>query len=258
MVQVSLKKFYKLPRMKIMKWQALKSKKLPTVLKNLIVAEILLYLVFMSLALSADWGKLYEGFILGRYVRFEVVEFSLLGLFQLGLIVFIFAKSVTEKRDFNEMMASGEHEKLEFKSALRWDTKRQHVNKELEKTIMKTVAAFLNSDGGYLMIGVDDQGKPIGLEKDFISLPKPNADGFENHFNNLFNQMIGPEFRRLVQLVFKNLDGQTVCLINIKPGHKPAYLKTVDGEDFYIRTGNATTPLKMSEVATYISSWWQK
>jgi len=67
--------------------------------------------------------------------------------------------------------------------------------------------------------------------------------------------MIGPEFRRLVKLKFDNTGGKTLCLVDIEPGRKPAYLKTGDGEDFYIRTGNATTPLKMSEVATYISSW---
>ena len=235
----------------------MRSKKLFVVLRNLVVAEVLVYLAFMALALSADWGKTYEGFVLARYIRFEVIEFSLLGLSQLGLIVFIFIRSMNEEADVNEMLKTGEHEKLEFKTSLRWDMKQNQVNRELEKTVMKTVTAFLNSDGGHLLMGVDDKGKPIGLENDFASLVRQDADGFENHFNNLFKSMVGSEFRRLVKLTFNNIENKTICLINVEPGHKPAYLKTGNGEDFYIRTGNVTTPLKMSEVAAYTSSWWR-
>ena len=178
-----------------------------------------------------------------------------MGLFQLGLIVLVFSWSFADEDDINEMIKSGEHERLEFKTSLRWDLKRNQVNKELEKTVMKTITAFLNSEGGCLLIGVDDRGRPMGLKNDFDSLPRSDVDGFENHFNNLFNIMVGPEFRRLVKLKFNNIGDKTICLANVEPGHKPAYLKTGDGENFYIRTGNVTTPLKMSEVAAYISSW---
>jgi len=221
------------------------------------LAEILAYLVFMGLALAADWGQLYEDFVLSSYLPFEVVEFSFLGLFQLGLIFLVFIMVSGEEGSVVEMIGSGEHDKLEFKTSLRWDMQRRQVNKELEKTVMKTVAAFLNSEGGHVLIGVEDNGQPIGLENDFSSLPKGNADGFENHFNNLFNNMIGPEFRRKVQLKFSNVGGKIICLVNIDPSRKPVYLKIGNNEDFYIRTGNVTTPLKMSEVATYVSSWWK-
>lgn len=225
------------------------------VLRSLVIVEILFYVTFLALALSADWGEIYERSILASRVRFEIVEFLLLVLSQLGLIILVFTRSLAEENSIGEMLKSGEHDKLEFKTSLRWDSKRNQVNKELERTIMKTVTAFLNSDGGYLLIGVDDKGQPIGLETDFASLPKPDADGFENHFNNLFNNMIGPEFRRLVRIKFDNIGGKTVCLVDIESGRKPAYLKTGDSEGFYIRTGNVTTPLKMSEVAIYVSSW---
>lgn len=227
------------------------------ILRNLVVAEVLAYLIFMILALSADWGQIYEGFRVSKYILFEVVEFSLLGLFQLGLIAFVLAKSVAEDDDFNQIIKSGEHEKLEFKTSLRWDARLSQVNRDLERAVMKTVAAFLNSEGGRLVIGLDNKGQATGLEADLSSLPRSDADGFENHFNNLFSSMIGPEFRHLVKLKFNNIDGRTVCLVNVQSSHKPAYLKSGAVEDFYIRTGNATTPLKMSEVATYISSWWK-
>ncbi|MBI4158139.1 MAG: ATP-binding protein [Candidatus Yanofskybacteria bacterium] len=241
-----------------MRFKTLKGNKLFVVFRNLIIVEALFYLTFLVLALAADWGDIYEGLAVSGYVRFEVVEFLLLILSQLGLITLVFIKSLNEEKSIEEIIKSGEHEKLEFKTSLRWDVKRDTVNRELEKAVMKTVAAFLNSDGGHLLIGVDDGGQPVGLENDIATLVKQDADGFENHFNNIFNSMIGPEFRRFVKLRFDNIGGKTVCSVNIEPGRKPAYLKTGDGENFYIRTGNVSTPLKMSEVATYISSWWSK
>ena len=241
-----------------MKLKTLKRDKLFVVFRNLIVVEALFYLTFLVLALVADWGDAYESFAVSGYVRFEVVEFFMLILSQLGLITLVFAKSLNEEKGIEEIIKSGEHEKLEFKTSLRWDIKQNMVNKELEKAVMKTVAAFLNSDGGHLLIGVDDGGEPVGLENDIATLVRQNADGFENHFNNIFNSMIGAEFRRFVKLKFDSVNGKVVCLANVEPSHKPAYLKTGDGENFYIRTGNVSTPLKMSEVATYVSSWWQK
>lgn len=244
-----------------MKFFTLKRKKLRTVLRNFILAEGGAYLVFMLLALATNWAKLYRDHVfVARYLPFEIVEFSFLGFFQLVLILFFFVrvKISDGENDLMETLRAGEHEQLEFKTSFRWDEKRQQVNKELEKAVLKTVAAFLNSDGGHLFVGVNDQGQPLGLETDFTSLPKPNQDGFENHFNNLFNQMIGPEFRRLVKLNFNQAAGKTICLINIEPSPKPAYFKNGDSEDFYIRTGNTTTSLKMSEATAYLSSWRKK
>src|SRR3989344_5765657 len=238
-----------------MQFRVFKSKKLWGVLKDLIVVEVGVYLVFRGLALAADWGEMFEDLALAHYVRFEIIEFSFLGLLQLVLILFVFSRAAAKENEVEEMLRSGEHERLEFKTSLRWDMKRDQVNKELEKSVMKTVAAFLNSDGGNLLIGVGDKGELLGLENDLASLPKSNVDGFENHFNNLFNQMIGPKFRRLVKLTFNKIEDKTVCLASVEPSQQPVYLKNGESEDFYIRTGNVTTPLKMSEVSAYLASW---
>jgi len=158
---------------------------------------------------------------------------------------------------FEGMLAGGEHERLEFKTSLRWDMKQNKVNKNLEKAVMKTITGFLNSMGGRLVIGVDDSGRVVGLENDYNSLPKPNADGFQNHFTNIFHSMIGPEFRQFVDLSLKKIDGKDCYLVSVLPADKPAYLRTEENEDFFIRTGNGTTSLKLSEAASYIDSHWR-
>ena len=122
---------------------------------------------------------------------------------------------------------------------------------------MKTVAAFLNSEGGHLVLGVGNTGDILGLECDYGTLPKKDSDGFENHFTNVFNEIIGPEFRRFVKLSFHRVGGKEVCVMRVQPSGKPAYMKSENGEHFFIRTGNSTTALQVRDIAPYIQSRWQ-
>ena len=238
--------------------QGLKKKKSLLVIRNLVITEVLAYGLFMVLALTMDWGNAYLGLFISKYLSFTVLEFGSLAIVQIVLIVFVVTKSIQEDQDIKDIIHTGEHEQLEFKTSLRWDVKRDQVNKELERGVMKTIAAFLNSHGGTLVIGVDDNREIYGLESDLGSLAKQNHDGFENHFNNLFVAMIGPEFRQYVKLSFHYINNKSVSLVQVDQAHRPAYLKTEKGEDFFIRTGNATTSLKVSQVASYISSQWHQ
>lgn len=159
--------------------------------------------------------------------------------------------------DIPKMLQAEEHEQLEFKSSLRFDYATRLVNRELEKSAMKTLAAFMNSNGGHLVIGVGDDRKIIGLESDYQTLPRRSSDGFENHFTQVFNKMIGPEFRSLIKLSFHKINEQEICLVRTLKGTRPVYLKHDNNEHFYIRTGNSTIPLKMSETENYNSSRFQ-
>lgn len=238
--------------------QDFKKKKSLVVIKNLVLAEVIAYGLFMILALSMDWGDAYQRLPVSKYLSFTILEFTSLAVVQIALIVMVVTRSVREEQDIKDIIHTGEHEQLEFKTSLRWDVKRDQVNKELERGVMKTITAFLNSAGGTLVIGVDDHREVFGLESDIASLAKQNHDGFENHFNNLFVSMIGPEFRQYVKLSFHYINNKSVSLIQVDQAHRPAYLKTEKGEDFFIRTGNATTSLKVSQVASYISSQWRQ
>ncbi len=163
-----------------------------------------------------------------------------------------------EKPDISQIINQDENEKLEFKSSLRFDHKIGSINRDLEKAAMKSIAAFLNSKGGFLVIGVDDSRKPLGLHHDYQTLQRKDSDGFENHFTQVFNAMIGPEFRHLVKLWFYDIENYDACIIQVAFSHKPVYLKLNESERFYIRTGNIITDLKFSEVESYTRSRWPR
>lgn len=160
--------------------------------------------------------------------------------------------------DIGELLGSPERENLEFKASFRWDVREGKINRALEKSVMKTIAAFLNSSGGGLVIGADDGGAPVGLESDYATLRRQDADGFENHFTHVFNSTIGPEFRRFVKLSFEQAGDKEVCVVRVSPAVQPAYARFEGDEQFFVRTGNSTTALQLSEAAKYIQSRWRK
>ena len=164
----------------------------------------------------------------------------------------------SKKMPILDLVLEGESSKLELKQTFRWDVKLKDTNKALEKAVIKTVAAFLNSDGGNLIIGVDDSGSIYGLEDDYNSLVRKDRDGFENHFNQVIKNMIGAEFRRYIDLSFEKIEDKDVCLVSVSPSPKPVYVTVNGDEEFFIRTGNTTSPLKVSEVNSYIETRWQK
>jgi len=157
-----------------------------------------------------------------------------------------------ENKPTDELIADGEGQFVEFKSSLMWDYRKEEINKNLNIPILKNIAAFLNSSGGTLLIGVNDDGTVLGLDADFAVMKKPNPDGFELIFNNAFNNAIGVEFRRFVQLSFPEIEGKIICLAAVQPATHPVYFQHHDREDFYIRAGNACQPLSVSKATAYI------
>src|SRR3989344_2043313 len=160
------------------------------------------------------------------------------------------------KPDIEAMIKRGENSRLEFKQTFRWDVREHRANKDLEKAAFKTIAGFLNAGGGQLIIGVTDDGIVTGLDRDYQTLPRKDRDGFENHFTMTFKGLLGVEFRQFVNLEFEKLGKREVCLVIVDQSDKPVYLKDNSTEEFYIRTGNTTTPLSMSEARSYIEGHW--
>jgi hypothetical protein len=157
-----------------------------------------------------------------------------------------------------DLITEGESDELEFKSTLRWDLKEGTVNKKLEEVIMKTVAAFANSQGGTLLIGVDDEGKLLGLEADYHSLGGADRDKFELHLRNLLNQQFGTGFvTSKVSITFHEVEENEVCQVDTKQAKEPVIVSVKDKngqavEKFYARSGNSSQEIPLGEMSAYV------
>lgn len=160
--------------------------------------------------------------------------------------------------DIEDIIAKGESDVLEFKSSLRWDYQECKYNKKLEMVLLKSIAAFANAEGGLLLIGVDDDGNILGLENDYESL-KADRDKFEVHLRNLLNQQFGLAFvKNKLTICFKIINDLDVCKIEIGQTNEPIILQVLDTngqkvEKFYVRSGNTSIELPLSQVKSYFA-----
>ena len=163
-----------------------------------------------------------------------------------------------DKRDtkIHEMILDGENEKLELKSTLRYSLHEENVKKKLEYVVAKTISAFLNTDGGTLIIGVDDNGNILGLDKDIQTLSKKNLDGLELHLRQIIKKHLGDNFEKYLEITFPKIDDKSVCAIKISKSGKPVFVKYEDEEKFFVRIGNASIPKTRQEQSEYEKLHW--
>jgi CheY-like chemotaxis protein len=148
------------------------------------------------------------------------------------------------------LINSGENDRVEFKSTLRWNLKTGRNEKVIEKSWLRTVVAFLNADGGVLLIGVEDQGEIFGTCADQFE----NDDKYLLHVNNLIREHIGLEYAGFIRFQLVPVDSKKVLLIECRPSPSPVFLKIGKNEDFYVRVGPGNRKLSTSEVLAYVTS----
>ncbi|NEX17003.1 MAG: AAA family ATPase [Halochromatium sp.] len=153
--------------------------------------------------------------------------------------------------DLYDLIGRGESAHLEFKSTMRLNLRSGKNDKAIELAWLKGVAAFLNSEGGILLLGVADDGEVLGLAADRFA----NDDKCQLHFKNLVNQHLGPEAMRNLQLTLFWLEDKQIGAIECAPADDPVYLRQSNsGESFLIRTGPSNSELPISRALGYIKN----
>lgn len=148
------------------------------------------------------------------------------------------------------LIKAGESERLEFKSTVRWNLREDRSGKEIEIAWLKGVVGFLNTEGGVLLIGVEDDGTVAGLERDNFA----NDDKCLRHIDSLISTHIGLEFSRFIHFAIVEIGDRKIVEICCQLSEIPAFLKKGEAEDFFIRTGPASRKLKPSQIIKYLAS----
>ncbi len=125
------------------------------------------------------------------------------------------------------LITAGESDRFECKETLRWHVVQKGFDKIPENAAMKTVAGFLNSKGGTLIIGIKDDGTIVGLE----------PDRFESHdkallfFDNLVKVWLSDVAAQYLAVSFVHLQEHDVMRIDCRPKTIPIYTRAMTGND---------------------------
>lgn len=127
-----------------------------------------------------------------------------------------------------DLIKRGESEQLEF-------------NKEVRpKEIANTLCAFLNTDGGILLLGVQDDGTVTGIQ---------HLEQHEAVLKDFLVKSIVPEAP--ITISTETIDNKKVLSLKVWKGSKPPY---VSEDTIYYRKKNQTRKATYNEISKLIST----
>lgn len=129
----------------------------------------------------------------------------------------------------------------------------------MEWAIVKTIAGFMNGHGGTLVVGVDDDGRAIGLEQDYPHLKKSDRDGWELWLTDLLTTCLGKAAAAEVEVSITDHEGVDVARLDVGPAVAPVFAVPIKGEKherFLVRINNSTQELVGSEALAYQQRRW--
>ena len=195
---------------------------------------------------------------LHRYAEFLEARRSLVARkYNEFLAALVSEPEVHHERAIEDLIRLGESATLEFKSTLRWDVVRNQVNKDLQHSVLKTIAAFLNSDGGTLIIGVEDDGTVRGLEDDLRTVRDQSLDRLQQTLASLIEHHIGLEFSPFIKGRIESINSRACFVVDMDKAPQPAFMTSPRGNEFFVRMGNTTRSLDPEETVRFIDMNWE-
>lgn len=174
-----------------------------------------------------------------------------------------YARNSNKHDTLEQTIAKGETAYVEFKPAIWYDYGRAvndpnyKIKKEenVSDNIVRTVAGFLNADGGTLFVGVSDDGESYGLEGDLKLTGRKDLDGLENELNQLISASVSKEVcAAKVKISLPKFQGRVIAKVDVKKSNTPVFMKTLRHKNkFYVRIGNATNTMSVESAYNYIS-----
>ncbi len=198
-------------------------------------------------ALPKDWERMNYMTFLGK--RRELMA----QVTRDGYLLLTAGPDVVDKpseTDIEGLIGGGESGEVEFKSSLRMNLHTGQADRRIELSVLKTLAGFLNTGGGTLIIGVSDNGVPEGIEVDGF----PNEDKMSLHLTNIATSMMEPGAQSMtaMQIHFEDYEDRRILVVRCTKSSEAVFVKEDKTKRFYVRTGPSTRELSGTEMQMYI------
>jgi hypothetical protein len=162
-------------------------------------------------------------------------------------------------RQADELLKQRESKTLEFKSTLRWNLKENREDRTINCAAIKTIAAFLNTEGGDLLIGIADDRSVLGIDKDGFE----NEDKFMLHLSQMVRHTLGDRAGTYIDPRIQVVNGRTVCVVACQRSPEPVFIKTKESPDagkgdLYVRSGPGTIKLSAEDTDPYLATRFKR
>lgn len=157
-----------------------------------------------------------------------------------------------ENRPAAELATLPEDKFLEHKHAFAFSASRNQKVPKLSDDILDGVCGFWNTEGGTVLVGVEDRtGRIVGLDGD-VKLFK-DLDGLVNHVSSRVHQdmtAIAPFIDIKIELAC----GKPVLRIDVPAGDAEVFRH----DRFYVRENNTTRELLGESLLRYLQNRWPR
>jgi len=168
-----------------------------------------------------------------------------------------------------ELIARGESGTLEFKPAIFWDFTNEREGDGY--LCLVPICAFLNSHGGMLCIGVNDDKSICGLDHDFALMKEKSdpRDEFQLRLRSLIDRYLPPFVFSCLDGSFHSIQAKTIFILEAQPSSQQVFLRrqVKDPDDyirfpvyarkrFFIRCFSSNKELDMEGVLGYVKGRW--
>ena len=150
--------------------------------------------------------------------------------------------------DLESLIGGGESGLVEFKSTLRVNLHTGQPDDRMKLAVLRTLAGFLNKDGGTLIVGVADDGTPVGMDADGF----PDEDHMSLHLANIVNHSMGASVWGSMHANFDDFEDGRILVVRCEKSRSPVYVKDGKTQRFYVRTLTSTTELSVEHALAYI------
>lgn len=189
-------------------------------------------------------------------------------------------QNAKSEEEIKKMMASGENFHTEFKAEVLWSVDynnsqikesksfelREYGHRASKIIIAKSIASFLNSDGGSLIIGFKEnkEGRNfaiLGIDEEMKKIRQPGKDGYKRMIldeiiRTFFPPKIYNHVDYYISIDFVEIEGKTVCWIKIKKSDSRVFLRINDRDIFMIRVNSENRTLDGEKLVDYCIKKW--
>ena len=147
-----------------------------------------------------------------------------------------------------DSISDGESETVEFKSTIRVNLHTGEMDPRITMSALKTIAGFLNRNGGRLVVGVADDGSAVGIDTDKFQ----NEDKMSLFLVDLVRSRLGVSAQTYISHHFEDYEEERVLVIDVERSPEPVFTKDGDSDRFFVRSGPSTAEFSMSDATEYI------
>lgn len=152
------------------------------------------------------------------------------------------------------LIKAGETDTVEFKVGAFLNPHKGKKDDSMIANVLEEIAAFMNTNGGIILIGVEDNGNILGIYQEYqvVDPHKPNWDGYSLALIGSLRRLSISNASQYCKIERLKIDGKDVCQIVVQFSPEPVHIN----EKFFVREGNRKRALSVRE-GDYIKMHWK-